>query len=153
MNRLFAVETTLQDVRYGVRLMLNHKGFTLVAVVALALGIGANTAIFSVVNAVLLNSLPYQEPARITMLWGKNPQLQLGMTDFPLSYGDFVDLRDQSQSFENLSVLYPDATNLTGDVGPEHVGGASVSANFFQMLGIAPALGAAARMRGFRAGE
>jgi hypothetical protein len=111
-----------------------------IAVVAW-LGIGANTAVFSVVNAVLLNSLPYREPARITLLWGKNPQLQLSMTDFPISYGDFVDLRDQSQSFENLSALYPDSMNLTGVVDPEHLGGASVSANFFQMLGIAPALG------------
>jgi putative ABC transport system permease protein len=131
----------IQDLRYAARMMLKQKGFTAVAIVALALGIGANTAIFSVVNAVLLNSLPYREPARITMLWGKNPQLQLSMTDFPMSYGDFVDLRDQSQSFENLSALYPDSMNLTGEVTPEHLGGARVSANFFQMLGIAPALG------------
>jgi putative ABC transport system permease protein len=135
------MEALLKDVRYAFRDLLKRPGFTAIVVITLALGIGANTAIFSVINAVLLNSLPYKEPGRIAMLWGKNPQLHLNMTEFPIAYSDFIDLRAQSQSFESLSALYPNSVNLAGDAAPEHVGGANVSANFFQMLGIAPALG------------
>ena len=135
------MDTLLQDIRYAVRTWLKNPGLAIVAVTALAIGIGANTAIFSVLNAVLLRSLPYQDPGRITMLWGKNPHLQLSMVDFPISYGDFIDLRDRSQVFESLSALYPNSVNLTGSVEPEHVGGVDVSANLFQTIGIAPVLG------------
>src|SRR5215216_2105806 len=128
------MERLLQDIRYALRVLVKSPGFSLVAIIALALGIGANTAIFSVVNAVLLSPLPYEEPERLTMLWGKNPQLEVGMSEFPISYGDFLDLRDQSQAFESMSSLYPNSMNITGALEPEPVGGASVSANFFQML-------------------
>ncbi len=132
------MENLWQDARHAMRMLIKTPGFTFVAVTALALGIGANTAIFSVVNAVLLNSLPYKDPGQVTMLWGKNSQLHLSMTDFPISYGDFIDLREQSQSFESISALYPNSLNLTGHGDPERIGGANVSANFFQTLGIEP---------------
>src|SRR5436853_5323886 len=135
------MQLLLRDLRYGARILLKQPGFTLIAVLTLALGIGANTAIFSIVNAVLLRPLPYQEPERIMLLWGKNPQLQLNMTDFPISYGDFLDLRAQSRTFESLAAFYPNSVNLTGDANPEHLGAVNVSSNVLQTLGIAPALG------------
>src|SRR3954467_10642477 len=94
----FALETLLQDIRYGLRSLLKRPGFTLTAVIALALGIGANTAIFSVINGVLLRSLSYANPERIVMLWEKS--LTGGNLQNVISPGNFLDWEKQSRSFE-----------------------------------------------------
>src|SRR5215831_785420 len=135
------VDSTFQDLRYGLRMLFKHKGFTAVAVLSLALGIGANTAIFSVVNAVLLRPLPYQDPDRLAILWTANTRQRL---QDGTSYPNFKDWRDQNQVFADLAVFHrPQFTSviLTGADGPERIGAGVVSANFFSVLGVPPALG------------
>jgi putative ABC transport system permease protein len=134
----------LQDVRYGLRMLLKRPGFTLVAVVALALGVGANTAIFSVVNGVLLRPLPYKDPDRLVRL-GEWSQQVPGMS---VAYPNFLDWREQNHVFEGLAATQFDSYNLTGVDEPERLQGRNVSANFFDLLGVAPALG-----RTFKADE
>jgi putative ABC transport system permease protein len=92
------IEELWQDLRYGARMLVKNPGFTLTAVVTLALGIGANSAIFSVVNSVLLRELPYHEPQRLVMVWSDRPlqAAQKGWTEFPVTAADFRDLRDQN---------------------------------------------------------
>src|SRR5947209_5787313 len=119
-----------QDLRYGFRILVKKPGFTAVAVLTLALGIGANTAIFSVVNAVLLTSLPYKKPDRIMVLWGRNPSLNLSQADFPASYPDFLDWRASNKSFEYLAAINPHSLNLSGEGDPERIGGVGVSDDF-----------------------
>ena len=131
--------TTLkQDVRYGVRMLLKNPGFAIVAVIALALGIGANAAIFSVVNTVLLRSLPYNEPDRLMVLReNKLPQFP----EFSVSPGNFLDWQKQNTTFEKLAAINGTAYNLVGDAEPERLRGARVSAGLFEMLGANPSLG------------
>lgn len=122
----------MQDLRFGFRTLLKSPGFSAVAILALALGAGANSAIFSVVNAVLLRPLPYGNPDRLVMIWGKNPSAARDAISVP----DFVDYRDQNQVFEQMaSFSYDDFTLSAGDE-PEHVQGAMVSANYFSVLGV-----------------
>ena len=135
------MDTLLQDLRYGVRMLLKGRAVTVVAIIALTLGIGANTAIFSVVNAVLLRSLPYKNADQLVMIWQSNPQVQIGFDALPVTAGDFVDWRDQNQVFENISVLDSARLALTGLNTPERVGGAAVSASFFDLMGAEPILG------------
>ena len=135
------MDNFLKDLRYGLRNLLKKPGFTFIAVLTLALGIGANTAIFSVVSAVLLNSPPYKDPDRLVMVWGKNPEWQLDQEVLPASNADFTDWRDQNNVFESLAALYPDSINLTASGDPERVGGVSASTNFFRTLGVEAALG------------
>src|SRR5262249_17746174 len=101
------LETLCQDLGYGVRMLLKNPGFTLIALFTLAIGIGANTAIFSVVNGVLLRALPYYEPERLVMVWADRPilQAQVGLDDFPVAVADFVDWRNQNQVFEQMAAL------------------------------------------------
>ncbi len=138
--------TLLHDVRYGWRALRARPGFTLVAVVALALGIGANTAIFSVVYAVLLRPLSYPAPARLVWLWESNPGS--GIKNEPTSIPNFRDWRSQNQSFEELTGWARTMVVLNGDGEPERLPGAAVVGNFFTTFGVPPILG-----RGFRGEE
>src|SRR5438034_2977922 len=132
----------LNDLRYGIRTLLKNPGFTAVVVLTLALGIGANTAIFTVVNAVLLRALPYRDADRIVVVWTPNPALNaLGFSELPPTYNDIIEWRNQSQSFATIAAFKPGDRNVT-DVGdPERLGGAFVSHEFFPLLGIEPVLG------------
>lgn len=121
-----------QDLRYGARMLLKKPGFTLIAIMTLALGIGANTAIFSVVNAVILRPLPYAEPERIVRMYGKFSQGNQAATSPP----DFLDYRAQNRTFEEFAAVMSSSFNLTGGAEPERIIGADVTTNFFQTLGI-----------------
>jgi len=126
-----------KDVRHGLRILFKDPTFTGVAVLTLALGIGANTAIFSVVNSVLLRPLGAREPDRLVWFWGTQPQLQ----DAPHSPADFLDYQSQNESFEDIAAVRPLSFALTGDNQPDRVNGLIVSANYFSMLGAGPSLG------------
>jgi len=132
------MESLLQDLRFGARMLLKNLGFTLIAVLTLALGIGANSAIFSVVNSVLLRQPPYPEPQRLVMVWSDRPQLQArtGMTEFPVSAADFTDWRDQNQGFEQIAAFHSQSLNLTGGGEPEVLGVVRASVNLFALLGV-----------------
>src|SRR5215813_7761364 len=133
------MQTLWQDLRYGARMLLKNPGFTLIAVLTLALGIGANTAIFSVVNRVLLFRLPYKDAGRLVMVWGANPQQ--GATIDLVSPTDLADWRAQNTVFEDLAATNDAPYNLTGMGEPESLFGYSLAANFFQVTGLQPALG------------
>ncbi|MFN2531303.1 MAG: ABC transporter permease [Pyrinomonadaceae bacterium] len=123
----------LQDVQYSFRTMLKHRTFTFIAVLAVALGIGANTAIFSVVNGVLLRPLPYQQPARLVTI------LHTGAS--PVAPANFFDLKQQSQSFESIAAAQAWGPNLAARDQPEHLRGLQLSADMFHLLGVNAALG------------
>jgi putative ABC transport system permease protein len=137
------METIYQDIRYGVRTLAKNRGFSAVAVIALALGIGANSAIFSVINAVLLRPLPYTDPDRLVMLWATNPLLQLGIDNLPATAANYVEWRDQNQVFENISALDSRTFNLTSGGEPEQIACAHVSSSFFQLMDVSPKMGRA----------
>jgi predicted permease len=124
-----------QDVRYGARVLLMSPGLSAVAVVALALGVGANTAIFSIVNATLLRPLGYEQPERLMMVWEMNAKRG---GEIPTSMLNFKDLRDNGQSFETVTAFMDSSFNLTGGAEPERVTGMRVSAPLFTMLGVKP---------------
>jgi putative ABC transport system permease protein len=127
-----------QDIRYTFRSLLRQPAFALVAIVTLGLGIGANTAIFSVVNGVLLNPLPYREPGRLVMLWETLKDLPQVMVSYP----DYLDWRQRAKSFEDLGIYsVGESYTLTGNGEPENVRGALASGNLFSLLGVRPALG------------
>jgi putative ABC transport system permease protein len=131
------METLLQDIRYGLRMLLKTPGFTIVAVLTLTLGIGANSAIFSVVNAVLLRPLPYDEGENLMLLSERSPQLE-GMS---ISYPNFLDWRQQQSSFEHLAVFRRQSYNLTGAGEPERLVAGQVSAAMFPALRVQAARG------------
>ena len=134
------MQTLLQDLRYGIRMLLKNVGFTAVVVVTLALGIGANTAIFSVIDAVLLRPLPYQDPGRLAVLWTDDPKHNIH--EEGTSYLNFLDWKAQSQVFQDMAYCSrSDPVNLMGVEEPERIVGAAVSANFFRLLGVRPFLG------------
>jgi putative ABC transport system permease protein len=136
------METVLKDIRYGFRGLLKHPGFTLVAVITLALGIGANTAIFTVVNAVLLRPLPVAAPEQLVFIWQSHPfGKRIGVDQLPVSNADFLDWQEQSNLFEGMSMMDSWGGNLTGGDIPEHVDGAKVSINLFSLLRAQPMLG------------
>lgn len=127
-----------QDLRYGMRTLVKQRGFTLIAVITLALGIGANTAIFSVVNSVLLRPLPYKYPDRLMMIREtKLPQF----SEFAVSPANFLDWQKQTTVFEHLVGTRPASLNLTGTGDPEQLRGMTISADFCAMLGIRPQIG------------
>jgi predicted permease len=130
-------EQFLADLRFGIRALWNHPSFAIIAVLTLALGIGANTAIFSVVEGVVLAALPYPEPDRLVMVWESRPTLkQLG-----ISYPDFQDWQRGARSFEQMAALTWRSYDLTGPGTSEHLAGMEVSSGFFAMLGVKPVLG------------
>src|SRR5215469_12278770 len=127
----------LQDLRYGARTLRKSPGFTLIAVIALALGIGANTAMFSVVNSVLLQPLPYAQPERLLKLYTSMPQFR----DASISYPNFLDWQQRSRSFEGMAAYRNTTFNLTGSANPERVRGEMMSSTMFPVLGIKPVVG------------
>jgi putative ABC transport system permease protein len=135
----FIMETLLQDLRYSLRTLFKNPAFTWVAVIALALGIGANTAIFSVVNAVLLRPLPFERSDRLVMVWEK--RLQLGRIRNTVSPPDFSDWRAQNQVFEDMAAYIGQGFNLGSTAEPERIQGASVSPSLFSVLRAKPRLG------------
>ena len=133
------MDSLWQDIRYGLRVLLKSPGLTAVAVIALALGIGANTAIFSVVNALLLESLPYRDAERIVILWEHSRRF--GNERNVLSPANFIDWREQSQSFEEMALFFDARFNLTGGEEPVELPGQAVTPNLFTLLGVEPILG------------
>src|SRR6266568_7132142 len=127
----------LQEVRYGFRTLAKAPGFTAVVVCTLALAIGANTALFSVVNGVLLNPLPYPHASQLVALYEKNA----GMAKAPISYLNFLDWQRNSKSFASMAIYRHEDYNLTGRVRAERVNGLMVSADFLTTLGLHPAFG------------
>ncbi len=138
------MQTLFQDLRFGVRMLMKKPGFTLIAVITLALGIGANTALFSVVNAALLRPLPFNQAEQLVMVYTRTGAYARDLVAWP----ELLDWRAQSQSFASLSAFTTQSVNLTGRTEPSRVVGGFVSADFFSMLGVEPALG-----RGFLANE
>ena len=131
----------IQDLRYGARMLVKKPGFTLVAIITLALGIGANTAIFSVVNAVLLRPLPFSKPEQLAMINTTN--LARGITNFGTSMPDYRAWRDRNQTFEKMAAFSTTSFNISGTTEPERVSGAQVSTDLFGLLGVAPVSGRA----------
>jgi predicted permease len=136
MNGIF------QDLRYAVRQLRKSPGFTAVAAITLALGIGANTAIFSVVNGALLRPLAVREPSRLVHVWHVPPAKSFpGMTTFSVSAANYLDWQSQNQVFENMTIYTYHGFTLTGGEKPEQVDASAVSSNFFETLGVPPMLG------------
>ncbi|HEX5083500.1 MAG TPA: ABC transporter permease, partial [Blastocatellia bacterium] len=140
------METLLQDLRYGARMLMKNPGFTLVVVITLALGIGANTAIFSLVNGVLLRPLPYAEPERLVRVFENFKKRNLSFAG--LTAPGFLDWRAQQTVFEDIAAYQAIGFDLTGEGESRRVLGMRASAGFFSLLRIRPALG-----RGFTAAE
>src|SRR5215831_10045300 len=133
------IETVFQDIKYAITLLIKKPAFSIVAILGLMLGVGANTAIFSVVNALLLKPLPYNEPGRLVDLWSDNtvdPK-----APHAISYTNFVDWRDQNQSFDGMAAYTQNDFNLTGSGEPERVHGAQTTYNLFSLLGVNPIAG------------
>jgi putative ABC transport system permease protein len=138
--------TLLQDVRYGARMLAKNTGFTAIAVITLALGIGANTAIFSVVNAELLRPLPFRDPGKLVRVWETNERT--GSKSDSISYPDFADWRAQNRVFEKIGAYASASYTLTGVEQPAHLQGQAISADLISLLGATPEIG-----RAFLAGE
>ena len=133
------METLLQDVRYGLRMLRKGPGFTAVALLVLTVGIGANVAIFSVVNTVLLRPLPYSDPARLVMLWESLPGIGYGQVG--TSSAEYLDYRDRNRVFSGIAGYKNDTVNLTGSGQPERIPVTHASANLFSVLGVQPVIG------------
>lgn len=133
------MQTFMQDVRYSLRMLLKNRAFTLTALFILALGIGANSAIFSVINAVLLRPLPYKDSERIVYVWGKNQKDSNDRST--VSLPDYQDWKGQGRSFEAMGAYALRAYNLSGEQRPEAVQGVMVSSGFLESIGVEPAMG------------
>ncbi|HSD46075.1 MAG TPA: ABC transporter permease, partial [Pyrinomonadaceae bacterium] len=136
----------VNDIKFSLRLFAKNPVFTFVSLVTLALGIGANTAIFSLVNSILLKPLPYREPDRLVRMLQASPKL--GLPTWGVSQADFNAYREQNRSFETMAIYLSDGINLTGDGEPERLPVSNVTADFFKVLGVNPILG-----RTFQEGE
>ena len=133
--------TLLQDLRYGLRMLRKSPGFTAIAVLTLTLGIGANTAIFSIVNAVLLRPLAFPQSERLVFLTSRLEPRPGVSTRFAVSYPDFFDWRTNATSFTAMASYHGDSFTLTGLEQPLHVAGQTVSGDFFAVLDTKPLLG------------
>jgi predicted permease len=133
------MENLLQDLRYGWRMLVKKPAFTIVAVLTLALGVGANTAIFSIVNAVLLRSLPYRDPDRLVRVFFNEPGV--GLRDVRFSKPELDDLQTRAGVFEDVTPIFEGSENLTGAGQPERVEGVNGSFSYFSMLGVIPQIG------------
>jgi putative ABC transport system permease protein len=125
------------DIRHGFRVLFNNPGFAAVAVLALALGVGANSAIFSAINAVLLRPLPFKDPDRLVWVWETQPRLDKA----PFTPADFLEYRAQNRSFESVATYFTQSLTLTGAGEPERLRGAIVTTDFFPTLGVGARLG------------
>ena len=132
-----SLERLWQDIRYGVRLLRKSPGFSIIAIVTLALGIGANTALFSVVNGVLLNPLPYARPDRLIAVYESKPHFEKGS----FSYLNFLDIQQQNRTLESIAAFRESGYSLTGSGTPEMLRAEMISADLFRILGIAPVAG------------
>src|SRR6202044_139909 len=137
------LDSLLQDIRYGLRTLLRSPGFTITAELTLALGIGACTAIFSLVNAVLIRSLPYGDPDRLVYLFTPNPHVPAPPDVMTPSYADFFDIKRENRSFTDMTVFEQAVYNLSSHGSVERVGAARVDENFFTTLQSAPEFGRA----------
>jgi len=133
------MQTLLQDVRYAFRTLLKEPGFTIVAILTLALGIGANTAIFSLIDSVLLNPLPYQNADRLLSIAAGDRQK--GTTGTPVSFTKFQALQQQTKTLESVGAFFQTTANLTGSGQPQQINMNRANADFFHVLGISPAMG------------
>ena len=135
-------ENLLQDVRYGTRMLLKNPGFTIVGVLTLALGIGANTAIFTLVDAVMLEPLPYPQPDRLVALAGRAPNKP--QNDLELVHpSEFLEWRNHARSFESLVLTQGIPVNAQGQDGAEEISGLWTTSELFQVFGVMPVLGRA----------
>lgn len=137
------VRTFFSDVRFAARQLRNHPGFTVVNILTLALGIGASTAIFSAVNPILFEPLPYPHPGRILMIWSTSQGERS-----EVAFGTYRELKERSRAFDEMAIFEPWQPAMTGGTQPERIEGQSVSAGFFRVLGVSPILG-----RDFRSSE
>ncbi|HEV2402050.1 MAG TPA: ABC transporter permease [Candidatus Sulfotelmatobacter sp.] len=136
------MKNLLQDLHYGLRILRSKPMFTVLAIVMLALGIGANTAIFSVVNAVLLRPLPFKEPDQLVRVWHTPPAKSFpGIDTFSVSAANYIDWKRDNHVFEQMAIYSYRGVTLTGVAQPQQVDACSVSAGFFETLGVAPMLG------------
>ena len=132
------MQSVWQDLRHGLRMLTKNPGFAAIAILTLALGIGANTALFSVVNGVLLSPLPYQQPDRLVAMYtSRSGELDRSS----ISYPNFLDWRRGNQTFSGMAAYRGDDFNLTGRGEPEQVSTEMVSASFFPLIGVKPILG------------
>src|ERR1700738_1759116 len=134
------MQTLLADIRYAFRMIAKSPGFAVLAILAFALGIGANTAIFSVVNAVLLRPLPYPEPQRLINIREKSQTFPASSVSYP----NFLDWRAAQHSFTDIALFRRESYNVStprGGIAPERIGGGRVMFNFLTVLGVAPQLG------------
>src|ERR1700675_1974160 len=132
----------LADLRFGLRVLGKSPGFALTVIAVLALGIGANAAVFSVIDAVLLRSLPLRDPEQVVMIWEKNPTLGPPIGDrVPAAYTNFLEWIRQATQFEAIGGFEDTNFNLTSGPEPERIEGARASANIFTLFGVRPRLG------------
>ena len=133
------MDNFLNDLRYGVRSLIKHPGFTAIAIITLALGIGANTAVFTVVNAVLIRPLPYKDPSRLVTIWEESPERDL--YEMPVSLANLRDWVDQNTTFENIAAYTFSEFNLTDSGEPASLLGVRSTANLFPLVGAHPVVG------------
>src|SRR5262245_20028525 len=133
------MNTVAQDSRYALRAFAKNPGFTVAAVLSLAIGIGANTSIFSIINALLLRPLPYKDADRLVILWNRSPGLNI--TEDWFSTAQYFDIKTQHDGFEQVAIAIGGNENLTGNGQPERVGAIHVSSNLLSMLGTQAAHG------------